>query len=191
MLSLTSGKSSLSKERKTGSKCSIVADLPRTGATSITTDARADLTCCEESAAKSLTHGIIHAMTRSAGSILQIAETLLAAATLTSASVSRSNLTYAGTSSFLQVGQHAKSQHNMPPKQYGLCKIDRSKAHIVGMKPETRVKTENELHVLSTDSNQPKEQACNNKSCISMFGQRFVQVDKVHLASSGPRASQS
>ena len=106
MLSLTSGKSSFSKERKTGSKCSMVADLPKTGATSMTTEASADLTCCEESAANSLMHGTMDAMTRSGVSILHMAETFPAAATLTSASVSRSNLTYAGSSSFLQI--HAK-----------------------------------------------------------------------------------
>jgi len=85
----------------------MVADLPNTGATSMTTDASADLTCCEESAAKSFTQGTIEEMTRSGVSILLIAETLPAAATRTSASVSRSSLTYAGTSSLL----HATMQN--------------------------------------------------------------------------------
>ena len=101
MLSLTSGKSSFRSDKNTGSRCSIVADLPRTGATSMTTDASADRTCCEESAARSLTQGTTAAITLSADSILQMTDTLAAAATLTSASVSRNSLTYAGTSSVL------------------------------------------------------------------------------------------
>lgn len=59
----------------------------------MTTDASADLTCCEESAASSFTQGTIDVMTRSGVNILHTTETFPAAATLTSASVSRNNLT--------------------------------------------------------------------------------------------------
>lgn len=91
----------------------MVADLPSTGATSMTTEAKAERTCCEESAASSFTQGTTALITLSAASILQIAETLPAAATLTSASVSRSSLTYAGTNSVLQLKELQLEEHSL------------------------------------------------------------------------------
>lgn len=55
----TSGNSSLSKWRKRGSKCSIVASFPRRGASPLMWVPRAALTCWEESAERSRTQGKI------------------------------------------------------------------------------------------------------------------------------------
>nr|ABJ99601.1 NBS-LRR type resistance protein [Beta vulgaris] len=97
ILRRTSGNSSFKRERKIGRSCSIVASFPNTGAIPIITDAKADRTCWEESDDKSLTHGRICWIANSGLKIRQNFVTLPAAAIRTSASLSLSSRTYAGT----------------------------------------------------------------------------------------------
>mmetsp|Transcript_18894 Transcript_18894/g.46381 ORF Transcript_18894/g.46381 Transcript_18894/m.46381 type:complete len:212 (-) Transcript_18894:905-1540(-) len=95
MLSRASWCSSLSSERKSGTSCSIVWFLPKTGASPMMTDASAARTCCDGSTARSRTHGIRCCSVTSTLTRSQKPVTLKAAAVRTSGSESLRNLTSA------------------------------------------------------------------------------------------------
>ena len=99
MFSRTSGISSLSSVRNTGSKCSIVRSLPSVGAKPITTDASAARTCWLASPASSLTLGTISAVAASGPTSRHSSLASPALAMRTSASPSASRRSYAPTSS--------------------------------------------------------------------------------------------
>mmetsp|Transcript_6410 Transcript_6410/g.20457 ORF Transcript_6410/g.20457 Transcript_6410/m.20457 type:complete len:402 (-) Transcript_6410:103-1308(-) len=97
----TSGNSSLSSCRKSGSSVSMVAPLPTSGARPMMSDARDARTCCDPSLHSSATTGRIWLTTSSGASMREKAASLTAAAVRTSASGSCSSLTKVGAISYL------------------------------------------------------------------------------------------
>mmetsp|Transcript_9169 Transcript_9169/g.15667 ORF Transcript_9169/g.15667 Transcript_9169/m.15667 type:complete len:220 (-) Transcript_9169:838-1497(-) len=100
MLRRTSGKSSLRRMRKMSRRYLRVFSRPRMGASPMITEASEERTCCDESVARSLTHGMMSETTSvSSGSNLQKSVTFLADTVRTSGSGSRKRVAKVATTS--------------------------------------------------------------------------------------------